>query len=175
MVTDLGEILRLGTAKAEENLRFRRYLSAHHCPDGPFHILAAEIQRHIDCTACGNCCRHSVVAVTRQEIETIARHLEIEPAEAERLYTDRDPDAPAGRILRNSPEGCVFFDGRLCLIYEARPDVCRGFPHIAAGDHSLGSRPSSLARWAALCPIVYNALEAYKHCTGYHDHPHRAA
>ena len=33
------------------------------------------------------------------------------------------------------------------------------------------ARPSSLARWAALCPILYNALESYKHLTGYHPHP----
>ena len=31
-----------------------------------------------------------------------------------------------------------------------------------------GARPSSLARWVALCPIVHNALESYKHLTGYH-------
>ena len=40
----------------------------------------------------------------------------------------------------------------------------------AVGAHSLGSRLSSLGRWAALCPIIFNALETYKHLTGYHPH-----
>ena len=35
-------------------------------------------------------------------------------------------------------------------------------------EHTRGGRQSSLARWAALCPIIFNALENYKHRTGYH-------
>jgi hypothetical protein len=34
VVTDLAEVFRLGTAKAEENLAFRRYLCAHHYGSG---------------------------------------------------------------------------------------------------------------------------------------------
>ncbi len=171
MVTDLAEVFRLGTAKAEENLAFRRYLSARHHTDTPFQILASEVQQQIDCTACANCCRHSVVSVSNQEIENVARHLGIAPDAVARLYTVPDPNAPASRILSDSREGCVFLDGNLCMIYGARPKTCRDFPHLAVGTHSLGGRPSSLARWAALCPIIFNALEHYKHLTGYH-HPH---
>jgi uncharacterized protein len=170
VVTDLAEVFRLGTAKVKENLTFRRYLSAHHCIDTPFQILASEVQQHVDCTACANCCRHSVVTVNKSEIESIARHIRATSDEVARLYTVPDPDAPAFRILRNSGEGCVFLDGNLCMIYEARPKSCRNFPHVAVGERSLGSRPSSLARWAALCPIIFNALEAYKHLTGFHRH-----
>ena len=42
MVTDLAEVFRLGTAKAEENLGFRRYICAHHYADKPFQILASD-------------------------------------------------------------------------------------------------------------------------------------
>ena len=136
--------------------------------DKPFQILAAEVQQHVDCTSCANCCRHSVVSVNHDDVDAIARHLGITTEEAVRRYTVSDPDAPALRLLRNSSRGCVFLDRNLCLIYEARPKACRDFPHIAIGTHSLGSRLSSLARWAALCPILYNALEQYKHLTGYH-------
>lgn len=171
MVTDLAEVFRLGTAKAAENLDFRRYLSARHYPDEPFRILASEVQQHIDCTKCANCCRHSVVSVGKQEIENIARYLGVTAEAVTRIYTVPDPDAPSSRVLLNSAEGCVFLDDNLCIVYEARPRTCRDFPHIAKGTHSLGSRPSSLARWAALCPIIFNALERYKHLTGYHPHP----
>jgi Fe-S-cluster containining protein len=87
-----------------------------------------------------------------------------------RLFTSPDPDAPALGILLNSWEGCVFLDGNLCMIYDARPQACRDFPHVAVGKHSLGSRQSSLARWAPLCPIIFNELEGYKHLTGYDRH-----
>ena len=167
MVTDLAEVFRLGTAKVKENLAFRRYLSAHHYTDKPFQILASEVQQQVDCTACANCCRHSVVSVNKSDIENIAGHLGTTSEAVARLYTVPDPDALPLRVLRNSEEGCVFLDGNLCMIYEARPKTCRDFPHVAVGTHSLGGCQSSLARWAALCPIIFNALESYKHLTGY--------
>jgi Fe-S-cluster containining protein len=170
VVTDLAEVFRLGTAKVKENLAFRRYLSAHHYGDKPFQILASEVQKHVDCTACANCCRHSVVSVNKSEIENIARHLGTTSEAVARSYTVPDPDAPALRILLNSGNGCVFLDDNLCMIYDARPQACRDFPYVANGKHSLGSRQSSLARWAPLCPIIFNALEGYKHLTGYHRH-----
>jgi uncharacterized protein len=170
VVTDLAEVFRLGTAKVEENLAFRRYLSAYYYPDEPFQILASEVQQHVDCTSCANCCRHSVVSVNKSEIEQIARYMGTTPEAVTRLYTVPDPNAPALRILRNSEEACVFLDGNLCMIYEVRPKTCRDFPHVTIGTHSLGGRQSSHARWAALCPIIFNALESYKHVTGYHPH-----
>src|SRR5579871_5632673 len=90
------------------------------------------------------------------------------PEEISRLYTVPDPEVRSARTIRNSPEGCIFLDKNLCMIYDARPKTCRDFPHVAPGDHSLGSRPS-LSRWAAICPIIFNALESYKHVTGFHS------
>jgi hypothetical protein len=72
MVTDLVQIRRLGEAKEAENLRFRRYLSAHHVPLGPLRDLASGISRQIDCTECANCCRHGSVTAFQSDIEVIA-------------------------------------------------------------------------------------------------------
>ena len=170
VVTDPAEVLRLGTAKAPENLEFRRYLAAHGVDEKPFQLIAGEVQTHIDCTSCANCCRYSIVSVSDREIETLAAHLGVTVDEASRTYTVPDPDAPSRRILASSRRGCVFLSGNLCRIYNARPKVCRDFPHVAAGSHTLGTRPESHGRWAALCPIIYNAIEIYKHVTGFHPH-----
>ena len=170
MVTDLSEVFRLGTSKAAENLAFRRYLSAHHVDEKPFQILASDIQQQMDCTTCANCCRHSVVPVQKAEIAKIASHLGVTVEAAARTYTVADPESPTSRILRTSPQGGIFLEGNLCTIYDARPKPCREFPHVSVGIHSLGARPSSIARWVPLCPIVYNAVEAFKHLTGYHRH-----
>lgn len=168
VVTDLVEIRRLGTVKAAENVAFRRYLAARHCAMEPFQALAVSVQRGMDCTACANCCRYSVVSVGRAELQEIARHARLDSAELVRRYTDQDPEAPARRIVRSGRNGCIFLDGNLCSIYPARPSACREFPHVTRGEHSLGARMASLCRWAPLCPIVYNALEAFKHAVGYH-------
>jgi Fe-S-cluster containining protein len=84
-----------------------------------------------------------------------------------RMYTNPDSDSSSSRVLRNTGNACVFLDGNLCMIYEARPAACRNFPHISAHSTTVGSRWSSLCRRAAVCPIVYNALEAYKKLVGY--------
>lgn len=170
MITDLAEVLRLGSAKAKENLAFRRYVSAHHIGEKAFQILASDIQQHMDCTSCANCCRYSVVPVSKPEIESIALHIGVTAETVVRAYTIPDPEAPGSRILLNSGNSCVFLQGNLCAIYEGRPKACRDFPHVMVGIHSLGGRLSSHARWAALCPIIYNALEEFKHLTGYHLH-----
>ena len=168
LVTDLLEIRRLGEMKRAENLHFRRFLASHHVPSSPLRILASRIQDQTDCTTCANCCRYSTVPVTAAEIAAIAARLGVTAEQAEQRYTEPDPESHNGRLLRSTPGGCVFLKGNLCSIYEVRPGVCRGFPHILPDDHSLGSRLSSLCRWAALCPIIYNALEDYKHVVGYH-------
>ena len=168
MVTDLEELRRLGKSKEAENRDFRRYVAAHHYRRDPFHIIAGEIQHQIDCTTCANCCRCSVVALDVAEIAAIAGYLGADPDLAARQYTKPDPDEHSQRILKSGRGGCVFLDGNLCAIYEVRPKACRDFPHVALGHRSLGGRPASLARWASLCPIIYNAIESYKHALGYH-------
>ncbi|MBL8228499.1 MAG: YkgJ family cysteine cluster protein [Bryobacterales bacterium] len=162
----MAEVFRLGTEKAEENLAFRRYLAERHYPEGPFQILANEVQKEIDCTVCANCCKHSTVDVTPNEIEQIARHLGTTARSVTELYTVAN-ESHTGRELKSDSTGCVFLNGNLCTIYDARPTPCRQFPHIAPGSHTLGGRHSSHGRWAALCPIIYNALEAYKATTGF--------
>jgi hypothetical protein len=87
-----------------------------------------------DCKKCpGYCCSYPRVALTRRDVERLARHLAIAFAECERRYTRRayghkwlmrrKADPYFGKI-------CRFFDTekRRCTVYEARPAVCRAFP-----------------------------------------------
>jgi Fe-S-cluster containining protein len=71
-------------------------------------------------------------------------------------------------ILRQANGVCVFLDGNLCMVYEARPRACREFPYVASDQRSLGGRMSSVCNHASICPIIYNTLELYKHAVGYH-------
>jgi Fe-S-cluster containining protein len=77
------------------------------------------------------------VNVSRTDIEELARYLNMAPAEILRQYTIPDPE-DGQTVLRQTKDGCVFLDGNLCTVYEARPRTCREFPFLA-GDHaSLG-------------------------------------
>lgn len=100
----------------------------------------------------------------------IAEHLRLAPADVIRQYTVPDPEDSAGRVLRHTKAGCIFLDGTLCMVYEARPRACRDFPHLGSGVRSLGSRLPSVFKRASICPIIFNVLESYKELIGYHPH-----
>jgi Fe-S-cluster containining protein len=83
-----------------------------------------------DCLKCpGYCCSYPVIQVTKRDVERLARHFEISPKAAEKRFTK--PSAPYKRVLRRQRDEhfgfiCRFFD--TCMIYTARPAICREFP-----------------------------------------------
>jgi uncharacterized protein len=167
VISDLAEIRRRTESNEAENLNFRRRVVAQHLPIGQFLILANDLAAHTDCTACANCCRHTIVDVSADDIDAIAGHLDMTVDQVTAMYTDPDERDPSSRVLRNRNDACVFLDSNLCIIYEARPAACRNFPHIGLRSRTVGGRLSSLCRRASVCPIIYNALEAYKKLVGY--------
>lgn len=161
MVTDLVQIQALGEKKLAENLRFRAHMKSHRHSDRILRRIAEGIQNQIDCTQCANCCKTSTTAVSERDIERLARHLRISREQFLADYTMPDEDGHLS--LRFTKEtGCVFLEGNLCSVYTARPDICQRYPHLVRGNGSIASRMWSFVDRAAVCPIVYNALEAFK-------------
>lgn len=88
-----------------------------------------------DCTKCpGYCCSYSRIAVTDRDVARLAKHFELEVADAQRRFTRLFE--PGERILRHRKDSvygsvCRFFDTdlRRCSVYTARPAVCRTYPH----------------------------------------------
>ena len=175
MLTALVTIRSLAVAKKAENVHFRRYLADHHISDELFHSLAKDVEAQIDCRDCGNCCRETQVGVSQQDISHIAAYLGIDRKEVLRLHTALDPSGSGGIILKNLPDACTFLDGNLCRIYEARPPACHAYPHLDDSAHSVTHRMANVCQRASICPIVYHALEIYKHRLGFHPHPSAAA
>ena len=166
MLTDLVQIRLQGEKKRHENERFRRHLKSHSHSDRALRHIAEDIEEQIDCTQCANCCRVATVKVSERDVERLARHLSIAPAAFLAEYTTQSEDE--GTILRRTEEaGCVFLDGTACTVYDARPDICQRFPHLVRGNGSIASRMWQFIDRACYCPIVYNALEAFKVETGF--------
>ena len=101
----------------------------------------------------------ATVTVNDRDITALARELGMAEGILIREYTEESEE---GRILKRTEAGCVFLSGNDCTVYEARPKTCREFPHLAKGPGSFLSRMWQMADRACYCPIVYNALDAFK-------------
>jgi len=164
LITDLAQIKLLGEKKRDENLQFRRFMKSRDHSDRILRRTAEGIEDQIDCTQCANCCKTSTTEVTERDIDKLARHLHMPPAQFSADYTMlQDDEGTVTRVLKfTEGAGCVFLDGKLCSVYDARPAICQRYPHVVRGTGSIASRMWSFVDRASICPIVYNTLEAFK-------------
>jgi len=88
--------------------------------------LHEEVFEEIDCLQCANCCKTTSPIFRDKDIDRIAQHLAIRPAELVEQYLHLDEEGDY--VLNQSP--CVFLDEQnYCRIYEVRPRACREYPH----------------------------------------------
>jgi Fe-S-cluster containining protein len=165
MLTDLVQIRRLGEKQRDENLRLRLHLKRRNYQERRLKRIAQDIEEQIDCTACANCCRVATVKIADRDVEKLAKRLGVNPSQFLAEYTREDVEE--GRVLKRNQNGCVFLEGNLCSVYEARPHTCVTFPHLTRGAGSLVSRLWEMPDRACYCPIVYNTLEAWKTEVGF--------
>lgn len=165
MITDLVEIERFGEKQRAENSQFRAWMKRHNFVERRFKTIAQDVEDAIDCTSCGNCCRVATTQITDRDAEQLAKHLGMRLNDFLRDYTVETADE--GRILKRNENGCVFLQGNLCSVYEARPKTCEFFPHLVKGNGSLLSRMWHMPDRAVYCPIVFNTLEQFKAETGF--------
>ncbi len=164
MITDLVQIKRFGEKQREENRRFRAWMKRHNFVERRFKTIAQNVEDSIDCTACANCCRVATTQVTERDAGHLSRFLGMKLDEFWETYTEETEE---GRILKRNENGCVFLDGNLCSVYDARPQTCELFPHLTKGNGSLLSRMWHMSDRAVYCPIVFNTLEQFKGETGF--------
>ncbi|MFA7159478.1 MAG: YkgJ family cysteine cluster protein [Kiritimatiellia bacterium] len=81
------------------------------------------------CARCGACCRYAgEVRLQADEVETIARFLNMPVCDFTAAFTSLRPDR-SGLILNESEDGaCIFLKENLCRIQSAKPRQCRDFP-----------------------------------------------
>jgi uncharacterized protein len=165
MITDLVQIRRLEQQQRGENAKFRAYLKSHRHSDRRLRRFGEQIEAEIDCTACANCCRVTEVGITEKDIEKLAKFVGTSELEFVDQFTALD--GSGARILKRNEGGCVFLDGNLCSVYEARPVNCANFPHVVRGSGSISSRMWEFLDRVGYCPIVYNWMETVKEDIGF--------
>lgn len=85
-----------------------------------------EVFEEIDCLECANCCKTTSPIFRDVDIDRIARHLSMRPADFVDQYLHLDNEGDY--VLNIAP--CSFLDeDNYCRIYEVRPRACREYPH----------------------------------------------
>jgi Fe-S-cluster containining protein len=96
--------------------------------------LLRSLQESFECRRCGECCRQKSIAFTESDVQRTSRRLNITPAEFKEKYdlilVDNPGDLAYYRLFTGDAEICPFNSDRSCTIYDARPQVCRGFPFL---------------------------------------------
>lgn len=159
--TDLLRIQRLSQEHDDENWEFRSWLkqNAPDNIDGIVKVLSQKYFALIDCKECANCCRSLKTEFKKSELHTIAKTLGQSIRAFEKQFMSD------GKV--NPP--CPMLDGKLCSIYENRPEVCRSFPHLEQPHFT--SRLMGVIDNVAICPIAFNAFEELKTKLGWSRSP----
>jgi uncharacterized protein len=149
---DLSRIQQLSQEHGDENWRFRSWLKQY-APDDIDGLIKTLSQKYfalIDCTQCAKCCQSLQVEFKKSELHAIARTL------GQSIEAFQKHSMAEGKV--NPP--CPMLNGKLCSIYENRPDVCRSFPHLEQPEFI--SRLIGVIENVAICPIAFNAFEELK-------------
>ncbi len=159
MIKNPNKIAELGRERLEENWRLRAFLKAFPGHTSKINRLAEkfgrEAEAEMDCRVCAACCRENCIPLSEEEIERLAGHMKMNPAEFQDQYMTTDPDGEPA--LQATP--CPFLHENLCSIYEDRPEACRGYPYI---DGNLVEGMVGVIERAETCPIVFEMLERLK-------------
>lgn len=159
MEIDLEKIREYAKARKEENGQFKASLRSIPTQqvDRLVQQLNEKISAHIDCTACGNCCKQLEPPLDTAETERLAKLKKISLLAFKEDYVAKEADTNI-HFLKCQP--CIFLAENTCSIYSQRPASCADYPHL--------HQPNFKYRWKsimanyALCPIVYNVVEKLK-------------
>ena len=152
METDLSRIQQLSKEHDDENWEFRSWLKQN-APNNIDDVVKALSQKYfalIDCTQCANCCRSLQTEFKKSELHTIANTLGQSIEAFEKQFMSEG--------MVNPP--CPMLNGKLCSIYENRPEVCRSYPHLEQPNFTF--RLMGVIENVAICPIAFNAYEELK-------------
>ena len=119
--------------------------------------LHDEAFEHIDCLQCGNCCRTTGPLRLSKDVDRLAGHFRIRPAEFTERHLRIDEDGDY--VFRSMP--CPFLGGdNYCSVYENRPNACREFPHTQQRD--IREKLGITYHNTMVCPAVAEVVERLK-------------
>jgi Fe-S-cluster containining protein len=158
--TDPVRVKRLAMAREDAHWELRRKLKdgalSESAVDERFHRLFDAVSQEIDCKQCGNCCIEQKPVLDAADVKRVSRRLNVLESDFEKKYLKKSDD---GEGLEFVQSPCPMLNGKLCSVYDDRPQVCRSYPHLHQKErlwHLAG-----VLQNAQICPIVFVVLERF--------------
>jgi Fe-S-cluster containining protein len=161
--TNRAFIAEYAIAHVDENdafVTFVRHANSEQIDDW-VHRINAQVEPAIDCTACGACCKTLMINVTPEEAQKTANYLSLPLEKFKKTYIEESQQGQL--IISQMP--CHFLEGSKCSVYEQRFTECRAFPHL--NRRNFKDRLFGTMIHYAMCPIIFNVVEALKIETGF--------
>ncbi len=159
---DLQEFKQRAKDRKQSNKKFIQKLKRQKPRnlDEQFYDLHEEVFQEIDCLDCANCCKTTSPIFIDKDIDRLAKHFRIRPAEfiEKYLHLDKEEDY----VLNSSP--CPFLGtDNYCSVYENRPRACREYPHT--NRRKMHQILDLTYKNTLVCPAVLEIINRLKHLT----------
>jgi uncharacterized protein len=159
MILSLVQLRSEANKKYAENKKFLAKLKSKSPKnlDDTMESLHDDAFKKIDCLACANCCKTTSPIFLPKDIERIAKHLKMRPADFTTEYLHMDED---GDYVHNGAPCPFLGSDNYCGIYDVRPKACEGYPHT---DRKKAAQlfPKTLEN-TKICPAVFDIVESLK-------------
>lgn len=159
MLINLKEFQAAAQSKKRANQQFLKALKNEKARrvDDVFHQLHEDVFSEINCLNCANCCKTTSPIFYQNDIERVAKALQVKPGQVIEKYLRIDEDNDY--VLKSSP--CPFLmDNNECSIYESRPKACREYPHT--NRKKMVQIMDLTAKNTLVCPAVFEMVERIK-------------
>jgi uncharacterized protein len=159
MMMDLIDFQKKSQEKWPENQKFLHRLKDKRTKqlDERFHQAHEAVFAKTNCLQCANCCKTTSPIFKDVDIDRIAKHLRLRPADFVSQYLMLDADRDF--VLKTSP--CAFLGSdNTCRIYEVRPRACREYPHTDR--KNIAGILNLTAQNTRVCPAVFDIVERLK-------------
>jgi Fe-S-cluster containining protein len=114
----------------------------------------AQLFEKINCLDCANCCKTTSPIILPNDMDRMAKYLNISKSALIRQYIIMDEDGDF--VLNTAP--CPFLaDDNKCNIYDARPKACSEYPHTQQRKQNTILKIS--LENTAVCPAVFRIFE----------------
>jgi Fe-S-cluster containining protein len=128
--------------------------------DNAFHDTHQEVFEEMDCLTCANCCKTTSPIFYPNDIDRVAKALQMKPGAFIEKYLRVDEDNDF--VLQASP--CPFLQAdNACSVYEDRPKACREYPHT--NRKKMVQILDLTQKNSVICPAVFEIVERLKKLT----------